>query len=155
MRAQGTPCRGDRGRGHVPFPGFPARAPREGSEAFQPARRSATEPPRPRTRLLGRPRARGTKARPHPCPGPGSGRRSQPRACDARLSAWRPRRAPLTQAWDERGALQLGSPRAGRGAAGGGALATRGERRRSRRAADPREGTVQALPSIVSQESPF
>lgn len=81
-------------------------------------RHSAGEHPYPRTCPSPSPRARGKKARPHPCPSPGSTRRSQTQACDERLSAWHPRRAPLSQTREERGALQLFQQCAGRGAAG-------------------------------------
>lgn len=100
------------------------------------------------------PRARGTKARRHPCPGRASRRRSQPPACNARLSAWRPASCPAEPGagGEGRTPARLAARGAGRGCWGGPAAC--GEPRRSRRAADPREGTVKALPSIPSPESP-
>lgn len=145
---------GERGRGHVPVPGFPAPAP-EGSRA--PAR-----PPRhppARSPVVGlcaslSPRARGTKARRHPCPGRGSRRRSQLQACNARLSAWRPASCPAEPGagGEGRTSAQLAARGAGRGCWRGPAAC--GEPRRSRRSADPRQVTVKALPSIPSPESP-
>lgn len=134
----------------MPVPGFPAAAP-EGSRA--PARPPASIPVLGLCASLG-PRARGTKARRHPCPGRASRRRSQPPACNARLSAWRPASCPAEPGagGEGRTPAQLAARGAGRGCWGGPAAC--GEPRRSRRAADPREGTVKALPSIRSPESP-